>query len=138
MAKYRGLQGAEERRSLQKTLMPRSPSVAAGGLGQPLGQAAQAPSCRGRGWGQGGAGRVRHSAVHGSLPPTGKKHLSGLQTICEWGQAMATSALACRDPAYVFEMWSQAKQVTEPQKGECAFYSSPKYNLKPPNEGRFC
>jgi len=44
----------------------------------------------------------------------------------------------CRDPAYVFEMWSQAKQVTEPQRGQRVFYSSPKYNLKLPNAGTFC
>lgn len=73
-----------------------------------------------------------------SLPSTGKWDLGGLPATCEQGEAMATNPPRCRALVYVFEMQAQAKQVTEPQKGQCAFYSSPEYNLKPPNEGRCC
>lgn len=132
MAKYKGFQG------LKSTGLCRRPLHPITHLGQPLGQEAPARSCQGRGWGQGGAGRVRLLVLHDSLPSMGKRHLCGLQATCERGEVMATSPPHCRHSAYVFEMWSQAKRLTEPQKGLLAFYFSPKYNLKPLNESSLC
>ena len=52
----------------------------------------------GPGWGQGSAGRVRVSALHGPLPPAGKRHLGGLREICEWGSSDGNNPAALQTP----------------------------------------
>lgn len=79
------------------------------------------------------------SVSHDSLPLLGKKHLGRLQATCDGEEEKRWHHVPhVTRTLHMFEMWSQAKQVTETQEGQHVFYSSPKYNLKPPNEGRFC
>lgn len=91
------------------------------------------------GSGLGPGGCQRGKVLSGTrLPASAGEKASGQTAGNLWGGRRDGTMSPMLQGPCTLEMWSQTKQVTATQEGQHVFYSSPKYNLKAPNESRFC